>query len=238
MKKTFTAVVVFVVFVSSMVFAAQQQEQVDYKGIVNAYINSTLPPSYPIGIEIRDVLNTASPDWKVVVVYLKQNKMKQPVPFFVSKDGKSLVPGSMVIVDNKPIFTKKFQPEFEKITIKFSEKDRIVYNPGGQNTVFMFFDPDCPYCKQVEEKLKTYNGSYRVVLKHFPLVIHPDAKNKSIAMQSKWLKDKKMIHKDIDKEARKIVDEDISEAKKAEIMGTPFFVDADGNIITNIFAGE
>jgi thiol:disulfide interchange protein DsbC len=210
-------------------------QQIDYAKIVSNFISAITSTGVPLDVsfEGREVFDTESPDWKAVVTYIKRGGMKQPMPFFVSKDGKSVVPGSMVFVNNKPIFTKQLQPKLEKIDFKFSTENRIVYNPNGQKLVFMFFDPDCPYCQQVEEKLKTYAGNYRIVLKHFPLPHHHDAKEKSIAMQVDWMKSKGigLNENAIQKEAQRIVDEDISEATKAEIMGTPFFIDEGGNII-------
>jgi thioredoxin-related protein len=227
-----TAVVISAIMLQHGIAFAQQ---IDYVQGVKNHISATMPKEVlaNINFDVREVLDTRSPNWKAVIVYIREGRVNQPVPIFVSKDGKTIVPVSMVFVNNKPIFTKQLQPEFEKIDFKFSSENRIVYNPRGEKTVFMFHNPDCPYCKQVEEKLKTYKGNYRIVLKHFPSPMNRNVKEESIAMQIGWMKSKGTVlsEKALREEAQRIVEEDISEAMKAEITGTPFFVDADGNIL-------
>jgi thiol:disulfide interchange protein DsbC len=161
-----------------------------------------------------------------------------PVLFFVSSDGKSIVPNSMVFVNNKPIFTKKLEPELGKIDFKLTEKDRIVYNPSGKKTVCMFTDPDCPYCLKAKEKLQNYTGEYKVVVKYFPLEkIHPGATKKAIEEVAEWLRKTSTNLKgaDIQKEAKRMVEEDILEAQKAQIGGVPTYVMEDGTLKQGLF---
>ena len=208
----------------------------DYKKITDDFIKTSTPLK---DYTIREVENTSSSDWKAVIVYAKRDRANMPVLFFVSSDGKSIVPNSMVFVNNKPIFTKKLEPELGKIDFKLTEKDRIVYNPSGRKTVVMFTDPDCPYCLKAKEKLQSYNGEYRVVVKYFPLEnIHPGAIKKSISEQAEWLKNtRKDIANDADilKEAKKMVEEDIMEAQKAQIGGVPTYVMEDGTLKQGLF---
>jgi thioredoxin-related protein len=205
----------------------------DYKQQATDFLVATVPPQIAIqGIEVKEVLDTESPEWKAVIVYFKRGQVKQPMSVFVSADGKTIIPGGMVFVNNKPIFIKTLQPEFDKIAFKLSEENRIDFNPSGKKTVFMFFDADCPYCQQVKEQLKTYSGEYRVVLKHFPLEqIHPEAKGKAIEMQSEWMVSRGKDINNLKEEAKKIVEEDIAEGKKAEVQGTPFYVLGDGSVL-------
>lgn len=206
----------------------------DYKKVADDFIKASTPLK---DYTIREVADTSSPNWKAVIVYIKRDRANMPVPFFVSSDGKSIVPNSMVFVNNKPIFTKKLEPELGKIDFKLTEKDRIVYNPSGKKTVFMFTDPECPYCLKAKEKLQTYNGEYRVVVKYFPLEqIHPGATKKAIAEQAEWLKKTgKGNANTADLEAKKIVEEDIMEAQKAQISGTPTYVMEDGTLKQGLF---
>lgn len=218
----------FCIFAGAPLYA-----ETDYKQKAMDFIAATAPPQIAIqGIEVKEVLDTESPEWKAVIVYFKRGKVKQPMSIFISADGKTIIPGGMVFVNNKPIFTKNLQPEFDKIAFKLTEENRIVFNPSGKKTVFMFFDADCPYCQQVKEKLKTYNGEYRIILKHFPLEqIHPGAKGKAIELQSEWMGSKGKDISNLNKEAKRIVEEDIEEGKKAEVQGTPFYVLDDGAVL-------
>ena len=208
----------------------------DYKKITDDFIKTSTPLK---DYTIREVENTSSSDWKAVIVYAKRDRANMPVLFFVSSDGKSIVPNSMVFVNNKPIFTKNLEPELGKIDFKLTEKDRIVFNPSGKKTVVMFTDPDCPYCLKAKEKLQNYNGEYRVVVKYFPLEnIHPGATKKAIGEQAEWLKNtRKDIANDADilKEAKKMVEEDIMEAQKAQIGGVPTYVMEDGTLKQGLF---
>lgn len=208
----------------------------DYKKVVNDFITTATPIR---DYSIRGVDDTISPKWKAVIVYIKQGGTNMPIVFFVSSDGLSIVPNSMIYVNNKPIFTKKLEPELGKIDFQLSGKDRLVYNPSGNKTVYMFTDPDCPFCRQAREKLKDYKGEYRVIVKYFPLEqIHPGATKKAIEEQAEWLKNnrKDLVTKaEIFKEAQRMVEEDIMEAKKAEIRGVPTYVMEDGTLMQGLF---
>ncbi len=208
----------------------------DYRKVANDFITASTPLK---DFTIREVADTSSANWKAVIVYAKQGTANVPIVLFVSADGKSIVPNSMVYADNKPIFTRRLEPELGKIDFKLAEKDRFVYNPAGTKTIFMFSDPDCPYCKKAKEKLENYNGEYRVVVKYFPLEqIHPGATRKAVGQEAQWLKEhRKDLTGDaaILKEADRIVQEDIAEGQKAGISGVPTYVMEDGTLKQGVF---
>ena len=219
-----------------IVCAGMSCAKTDYKKVVNDFITASTPIK---NYTIREVDTTSSPNWQAVIVYIKQGRTNMPNVVFVSSDGLSIVPNSMVFVNNKPIFTKKLEPELGKIDFQLSGKDRLVYNPAGNKTIYMFTDPDCPFCKQAKEKLRNYNGEYRVVVKWFPLEqIHPGATKKAIGEQAEWLKNnRKDLGKETDifKEAERMVEEDITEAKRAQIEGVPTYVMEDGTVKQGLF---
>ena len=80
---------------------------------------------------------------------------------------------------------------------------------------------------------------YALILKHFPLEsIHPDAKRKAIEEQAEWLKTtRKDLTKDSDIRslAEKIVEEDMAEARKANIEGVPTYLMQDGTLKQGLF---
>ena len=230
MKKNFLLMFIFMLALSNLACAKP-----DYKKLVNDFITGTTPLK---DFEIRDVENTSSPDWKAVVVYSKQGRTKVPILILVSGDGKSIVANSMVFVGNKPIYTKKLEPELGKLDFKLADKDRIVYNPSGKKTVIMFTDPDCPFCKKAKEKILNYSGEYRVVAKYFPLEqIHPGATDKAIGEVAEWLKKTRPDLKGaaVMQEARRMVEEDIMEAQKAGLEGVPTYVMEDGTLKQGLF---
>lgn len=228
--------IVLSALVAVLVLFSQSCAKPDYKKVADDFIKSSTPLK---DYSIREVADTNSSLWKAVIVYVRQGRANMPILVFVSSDGKTVVPNSMVFVDNKPVFTKQLQPELGRIDFKLEEKDRIVYNEQGKNTIYMFTDPDCPYCKKAKEKLLNYNGEYRVVVKYFPLEqTHPGATLKAIAEQAEWLKKhrKELTREaDIFKEAKRMVEEDIREAQKAQIEGVPTYVMADGSLTQGLF---
>jgi protein-disulfide isomerase len=226
---------VLLVFVLLLAVSLVSCAKPDYKKLVNDFITASTPIK---DYTIREVETTTSPNWKAVIVYVKQDMAKVPVLFFVSSDGKSIVPNSMVFVDNKPIYSKKLEPELGKIEFKPADKDRIVYNPSGKKPVIMFTDPDCPFCKKAKEKIQGYNGEYKVIVKYFPLEqIHPGATQKAIEEVAEWLKKTRPDLKGADtlKEAKRMVEEDIAEAQKAGIGGVPTYVMEDGTLKQGLF---
>jgi thiol:disulfide interchange protein DsbC len=208
----------------------------DYRKVANDFITTSTPLK---DYTIREVADTTSANWKAVIVYAKQDGANMPLVIFVSADGKSVVPNSMVYSGNKPIFTRRLEPELGRIDFKLSEKDRFVYNPSGRKTVYMFTDPDCPYCLKAKEKLQNYNGEYRVVVKYFPLEqIHPGATLKAVGQEAQWLKDhRKDLSGDaaILRKANRIVREDIAEGERAKIPGVPTYVMEDGTLKQGLF---
>ncbi len=208
----------------------------DYKKAATDFITAN---SQIRDFEVREVLDTKSAAWKAVIVYTKQGAAKVPVLFLISTDGKSIIANSMVFVDNKPVFERQLQVELGKADFKPSDLDRIVINPSGKAVVYMFTDPDCPYCIKAREKLKTYRGEYRIILKHFPLEqIHPGATKKAIAEQAEWLKKtRKDLAKDSDALtlAQRIVEEDMAEARRANIEGVPTYIMGDGTLKQGLF---
>jgi len=228
--------IVLSVSVFMMVAVSVSCSKPDYKKITNDFITATSPVK---NFTIREVADTSSSNWKAVIVYVKQDMANMPILFFVSSDGKAIVPNAMVFVNSKPIFTRKLETEFGKIDFKLTEKDRPVYNPSGKKLVFMFYDPDCPFCNKAMEKIRTGSGEYRVVVKYFPLEqIHPGATKKAVGQQAEWLKNnRKDLTKDTDilKEAKRMVEEDIMEAKKAGIQGVPTYVMDDGTLKQGLF---
>jgi len=226
MKKIVLWISVLVIFSVNMSCAKP-----DYKKIADNFIKTS---SQVKDYTIKGVEDTTSPKWKAIIVYIKQGRASMPNVLFVSSDGKSVVAGPMVFVDNKPIFTKKLEPELGKLDFKLSGQDRFVYNPSGAKTVYMFTDPDCPYCQKAQQVLQTYKGEYRVVVKYFPLEnIHPGATKKAIAEQAEWLKKNGKLNSAA--EAKRMVEEDIAEAGKAEISGVPTYVMEDGTLKQGLF---
>lgn len=113
-------------------------------------------------------------------------------------------------------------------------------NPGGAKKLYVFTDPDCPYCRKGHEELKKLTKIAPDVAIHvvlYPLPMHPGAYDKSRAVveaRSLDMLDRAFEGKDVSKPvqegSKKIIDENIRFANANGITGTPTLVLSDGRI--------
>jgi len=117
------------------------------------------------------------------------------------------------------------------------------YNQGSERyEVVLFTDPDCPYCKQVDEYLKTKKAT--VYYNFIPLEIHPNAREKSLL----FITGKEMFSKKQMKgsqptlgmtKAKVILAEMKALARELNVTGTPklFIIDKKDNKIVKAING-
>ena len=224
-----------VIFFTAMPLCA---DEVDYKEPVRSLLDAPFR-AYGVNYQIKEVVATETPDWKAVIISLPIKNGRQPEAVFVSADGKTVIFENMIYVNGVPVLTKLMVPEIDKVAIALTSKSRKVFNPKGGKGLFMFFDPECAYCLRVEEKLKSYKGEYRVILKNYPLVdIHPNAMAMAIDRQETWLRESHepgMDDSALKSEAERIVKQDMAEGAEAGVTGTPFFVADDGTVVQPVF---
>src|SRR5208283_1922508 len=179
---------------------------------------------------------TSDPLWKAYLFKIEQGNTKLPMVVYANSTSSELTIG--VLLKNGKLVTPKLpveelQPQTEADVSRLSTEHKKIYNPAGKKTVFMFFDPDCPYCRQVEAKLRTYKGAYRVVMKYLPLEqIHPDAARKAINDQCDQLGGTCTAEKK--ETAQNMVETDIKEAMEVGVRGTPAFIDTEGHMLSKI----
>ena len=116
----------------------------------------------------------------------------------------------------------------------------IMGNPKGAKKLYVFTDPDCPYCRKghVElQKLTKIAPDVAIYVMLFPLPMHPGAYDKSRAIvetKSHDLLDKAFEGKDVPKpkneSSKKAIDEIIGFGNANGINGTPTMVMPDGKI--------
>jgi thiol:disulfide interchange protein DsbC len=116
----------------------------------------------------------------------------------------------------------------------------IMGNPNGSKKLYVFTDPDCPYCRKGHVELKKLADNYKDVAIHvmlFPLPMHPGAYDKArTIIETKKLDflDKAFEGKEIPKptkeESKKAIDEIVKFATSNGISGTPTMVMPDGTI--------
>ena len=191
-------------------------------------------------IEFKTKVRTNLKNWSLYKYLIVGNgSIKEPLILFYNKKEDILILGAVIDkgVLVKPVENISLGPEIKNTTQEIVKTYRKTYreviNPDGKKTLYLFYDPDCPFCKNLDKKLKEYKGSYRIVRKWFPLPIHPEAKEKSINIQISIL-EKHGIKENLRKLAEKIVNEDIEDGKRTGTDGTPMLVTESGKILPTV----
>lgn len=116
----------------------------------------------------------------------------------------------------------------------------VMGNPNAAKKIYVFTDPDCPFCRKGHEqlrKLAEIAPDVAIYVMLFPLPMHPGAYDKARAVLESGsieLLDKAFEGKDVPKpskeNSRKAIDEIITFANSNGIHGTPTLVMPDGKI--------
>lgn len=185
-------------------------------------------------VEFIKTVGTSDPNWKVHIFTVKQDTITLPLVVYVN--GKDMVVGILIrngklVVPDTSL--EDMQPSVKLKTSGLTSENRLVYNSKGRKTIFLFSDPDCPYCKELESHLSTYKGEYRIVLKNFPIEDnHPGSTEKAVDRQCRAINpvcDSKTREK-----AMEIVKQDIEEGMNIGVFGTPFLVTQDGKVLQGV----
>jgi thiol:disulfide interchange protein DsbC len=165
----------------------------------------------------------------------------QPLVFYTDREMKYVLAGNLLSLADKKSLTRARQLEFMKVSqeeVKELEKhkDFVFGKVGSQKHIYLFTDPDCPFCKKAEpvvEKWANENGvEVRVIL--FPLPIHPEAFGKSVALicdKKGWEEYKSGYNSKNQCEAgKKKIEDNLKLAGKYGIGGTPAFIGMNGRV--------
>jgi len=120
------------------------------------------------------------------------------------------------------------------------DKAVIMGNPKGSKKLFVFTDPDCPYCRKGHlelKKLATIAPDVAIYIMLFPLPMHPGAYDKArTVLETKNLElldkafDGKEVPKPANENSKPAIDEIIAFGNANGITGTPTMVMPDGKI--------
>ena len=173
-------------------------------------------------------------EWMTHLFMVKQNGASMPMLTYVNSH--DVVVG-ILIRDGKLVTPKmsvdEMQPRLDMSKTNLSKEQRMAYNSNGKEILYMFTDPDCPYCQSIEKALPAYSGKYKVIIKHFPIdQIHPGAKDKAIDKQCHWIN--QACDAQTKQISQQIVDQDIREATDIGINATPVFIGENGAIMHQI----
>ncbi|MDQ6978049.1 MAG: DsbC family protein [Ghiorsea sp.] len=159
--------------------------------------------------------------------------------YYTDETGQYLINGHMFDTSKKIDLTAQRLANMNRINWSVLPlEDAIVSGPEDGLKMAVFTDPDCPYCKRLEENLQKETG-IRVYTFLFPLTqLHPDAyeKSKSIwcakdryqAMVDVMLNDKKLPKAT----CKTPIDDNMKLAEKLNVRGTPTVFAEDGRKYT------
>jgi thiol:disulfide interchange protein DsbC len=193
-----------------------------------------------------------------IVTSVKHSPAKGLFELLVERDGqkgillmdygkKNLIQGMLVDIEKlEPVYAHqqnlpqpKQQNSLDVSTIPTANAV-VMGNPKGLKKLYVFTDPDCPYCRKGHTELKKLAAiapDVAIYIMLYPLPMHPAAYDKSRALletKSLDLVDKAFEGKDVPKpkkeSSKKAIDEIVIFANANGISGTPTMVMPDGKI--------
>lgn len=208
--------------------------------------------------EATKILNQLDPNIKVEKIgysevsgifelFVKDNKSKMGV-VYLDFSKKYLIIGNVIDIAAKKSLTEASMEEQRQIDVsKISTKDALILgNKNGKKKIYIFSDPECPYCYKLHQELEKLIAEDKQVVAYiilFGLDIHPNAqwKSESIICKSKESMEEafKMLEMSFQgKEIPKIncgknyADSNKKQASSFGISGTPAIVLSNGKVIT------
>src|SRR6185369_17937617 len=174
-------------------------------------------------------------------------KESQKALIFIDYGKKHLIQGVMVnleklesVSSHKQELPQQKQPSSLDVNTIPAKNAIIMGNSKGTKKLYVFTDPDCPYCRKGHLELKKLAKIAPDVAIHimlFPLPMHPGAYDKSRTVfetMSLDLLDKAFDGKEIPKpkneSSKKAIDEIVKFGNANGINGTPTMVMPDGTI--------
>lgn len=161
--------------------------------------------------------------------------------------GKHLLPGPVFEIATKRSLTPPPEEipkilsrnELEKIPLANSI---ILGNPAGKKRMFVFTDPDCPFCGRLHGELKklvAMEPELAVYIKMYPLAMHPGAYDKArviLGSKSLELLEKAFAGEKLPEptkaDGKMPVDETIKLGENLGIAGTPAMIFPNGRVKT------
>ncbi|HBG08247.1 MAG: protein-disulfide isomerase [Geobacteraceae bacterium GWC2_58_44] len=142
-------------------------------------------------------------------------------------------------VAGAPAVSKRLE-RLDPATLK-SDAALVMGNPKGKQRLFVFTDPECPFCAKLHAELKklaALEPDLAIFIKLYPLKMHPKAYDKarvilgakSLALLEKSFAGEKLPAPGA-KDAKQPVDETMRFAESVGIDSTPTLVLPDGRIV-------
>jgi thiol:disulfide interchange protein DsbC len=219
-------------------------------GPTDQHIAATISPQYA---ELARRLSKALPEYRIVRISpsgvdgMLEVLMEDNRIVYSDISGKHVFNGHLFDLDTHEDLTERRIEALTRIDVKqLPLADAFdVVRGNGKRQLYLFEDPDCPYCKKFEEQLPKINDvTMHIYL--FPLVsLHPHAYEHALGVwcatdrQKAWAD--KML-KGIDPPAvakcANPIDRNLALGDKIHIEGTPTIVFADGRVRAGMMSAE
>lgn len=125
-----------------------------------------------------------------------------------------------------------------------ADKAVVIGNPKGSKKLYVFTDPDCPYCRKLHlelKKLEKIAPDVAIYVMLYPLAMHPQAYDKSrsaIESRKHEILDHAFEGKDVPKpvkeSSKKDVETIVKFATEHGISGTPTMILPDGKVVVGM----
>ncbi len=109
------------------------------------------------------------------IYFVKVEKSGQTMDFFISKNKKIMIQGTGMNTSDMSKVAFAIDPKI------LMGKEDMSFG-SGKEILYVFTDPECPYCKKFDNKMQTLGKKYTFKLFMFPLNFHKNA----VAM-SQWV---------------------------------------------------
>jgi len=146
---------------------ARRQLDEDWWKRAEPFLRRVLNVPRSVELAVKDIQSAGTPEYRIVILEVRQGEQTQPFLFYASADGTKIVVNQMYDLAQDP-----FAGNREKIRLE----DAPSLGPADAPvTVVEYSDYTCPFCQRyfltLEKPLvKNYGERVRFVYKHFPLV--------------------------------------------------------------------
>lgn len=200
-------------------------------------------PASIAAYELKVKLKETYPDTDITAV--QQSPMKGIYEVVMGKNiaytdaaGEKFMVGRMFDMKTQTDLTEPRLADLNKADLSLLDKSRAIktVKGNGKNVLYVFSDPDCPYCKRLEQTLRDVDD-VTIYTFLFPIdALHPEAR---AVAESIWCaKDKRKAWDDFmlreikpaSARCANPVEMNIQIAKKMGINGTPTLINAKGAI--------
>lgn len=170
--------------------------------------------------------------------------------FYVDETGSYAMIGNMLDLSNKQSLTEKRTTDLNIVDWNKLPLDVAIrtINGNGKNRIAIFTDPDCPFCKRLEQETVSKLKNVTIYYFLYPLPIHPNAENDSkkilcaenseSALLAFMNKDASLGKITTCKNADRLTKMKDAANNQVQVTGTPTIVLPNGRIISGLVPAD